>query len=191
MNMKIRTKLSFILCGGVIAVGLLAFWAFSVSYAPIARCTDDSGKLIDKNVSENISELFRLVRTHIDKGVDVKIGSFTCPAGTGNYSITGVGFQPRYFDFTVSQTNSSDYITFGVGSMDYNGNQHAATIRRKALDGAIDVRNMIVTNRCLLAVDKDASYLVSASFISMNSDGGTINFLDINTDFTILWKAVR
>ena len=32
-------------------------------------------------------------------GINVKISSFTCPGVTGDYSVTGVGFQPRYVDF--------------------------------------------------------------------------------------------
>lgn len=136
------------------------------------------------NVYEDLKRLFQV--TDEETAIKVKIGSFTCPAATGNYSVTGIPFKPRCIEFFVGR-DESDTIYECFGRIDYTGNQHVLS------SGSKDdrQRSMVETNKCLFVIDGLGDALLSATYISMNDDGCTINFAIVDTSFTILWKAVR
>jgi len=123
----------------------------------------------------------------LEEGIKVKIGSFTCPAATGNYSVTGVGFKPRYVEFMVGKHSTVD-VYAGMGWMDYNGDMRTISWTSAATENA----SHIISDKCIGIINGTASsWLVSGVYVSMNNDGFTINFVSINTSFTIGWKAVR
>jgi len=120
-------------------------------------------------------------------GIDVKAGSFTCPVGIGDYTVSGVKFKPRYVDFTAGRDNVIA-VNECQGTMDYNGNQWIVAGTSKD-DEQFSKKG---TTRCITVLSSTTgNVVVSAQFTSMNDDGFTIEFLATNVGFTINWKAVR
>jgi hypothetical protein len=130
------------------------------------------------------------VATKEDTAIKVKIGYFTCPASTGNYSVTGVGFKPRYVEFIVGiMGERTTDIYYSLGWMDYNGNQGAIGFGISGAATTLFHSNMgagVIT----IPIPGDTFY-VGATYVSMNNDGFTINFNTVNTSFGIYWKVVR
>lgn len=115
----------------------------------------------------------------------VKLGSFACPGTIGNYSVTGIPFKPRLVEFQAGRPSTPSSFAMGIGRMDYEGNQH--TISWCGMD---DVQKGKMSDvRCIQVIDLDNSYAIIGIYVSMNDDGFTINFTDVDTDFLIFWKA--
>lgn len=126
------------------------------------------------------------VNTLYTPGVQVAIGEFTCPGGTGNFSVTGVGFEPRYVEFESFRPDNSR-IKYGIGIMDYTGNQHVIAFASSGATG--ETRN--ATNLCILSSDESGTIDIRAFYVSIDSNGFTVNFSSANTNYLIYWKAVR
>jgi uncharacterized repeat protein (TIGR01451 family) len=112
--------------------------------------------------------------------VSAKVVNWTMPTSTGNRSVTGVGFRPDLVLhihgtelLTGGAPNSDPDAGIGLGAMNGAGEQWASfqygddinyqTSRGQRTDSA-------------LAVTDAASYTARASYVSMNSDGFTLNF---------------
>ncbi len=133
---------------------------------------------------QDIKELNRQLRELRDSSpIDVTVGSFTCPAGTGNHSVTGIGFTPRYVDFKIGASNT-DYA--GSGKMDYNGNQSSFAID-------VDGTNKIVcaTDKVLQTTNYGVENFVIAAYVSMDADGFSLNFSVTSTAYAVYYTAVR
>lgn len=107
-------------------------------------------------------------------------GSYTMAISTGNQSVTGVGFRPDVvFLFTTlataaSSANNNNQYSFGV--MDSAGNQWAIT--QKSQNGAAtsNTNRAFDTSANLILTQTAADNVAhSQSFVSMDSDGFTIN----------------
>ena len=119
-------------------------------------------------------------------GIDVKVGSFTCPAATGNKSVTGVGFKPRFVDFIIGR-DLDEQDRAGTGWMDYNGFQGCA-----CWAGGDDLQtSKVETAMCFRIYTEGTNDAVRAIYGSMDTDGFTIDFKVVNITYTILWRAVR
>jgi hypothetical protein len=123
-----------------------------------------------------------------EEGIKVKIGSFTCPGSTGNYSVTGVGFKPRCVEFMAGYA-SENLAYFSRGWMDYNGNQGALTTAIQATTHLSAGGH--TQSYCIKHIQVETSNLILATYVSMDSDGFTINFTNVTTAFTLMWKAER
>jgi len=136
----------------------------------------------------NIKQLKHGIAADDETAIKVKIGSFTCPAATGNYSVTGVGFKPRYVEFMAGVV--SDIGAYNNhGWMDYNGNQGAIS---SAVGAAThESRGAQYQSACIYFRNYPGEIVLAATFVSMNSDGFTINFVNTNATITIMWKCVR
>lgn len=128
-----------------------------------------------------------LVRDRSLSPISVKVGSFACPASTGYKKVTGMGFKPRIVEFKIGMEATTYSIT-ADGWMDYNGNQGATSTAGLATGAEYCERSI---TRCLHAVATDGSIYIYATFVSMDSDGFTINFGAVNEAYTVNWKAVR
>lgn len=150
--------------------------------------TEDTTKYARADVPNDLAAAIVAIETALGAppAINVKIGSFTCPAATGNYSVTGVGFKPRYVEFFINRSTVG-FVDFGHGWMDYNGNQN---IQSFTIASGV-YRNNFLTDRCLYIVSDSGGILVNASFVSMNSDGFTINFTVTDINLGVAWKAVR
>ena len=143
-----------------------------------------------RNLNAMLTELYGRSHGSADDetAIKVKIGSFTCPAATGNYTVTEVGFKPRVVEFIVGKYSTTDNY-YSIGWMDYNGNQRMIG---GGTSGATTTLFKTNTGTGIITIPAPGdSYYVSATYVSMDSDGFTINFSNVNTGFTISWKAVR
>lgn len=119
-----------------------------------------------------------------------KVGFFACPASAGNKAVTGVGFKPGMVRFHVSLAGNTDYITDGYGVMDASGNQQAGGSVYRVSTGAGE--SDVSSAQCLyVPIETIGGHYVKAVFVSMDSDGFTINMQSVNTAFFIMWEAYR
>jgi len=122
----------------------------------------------------------------IETAIQVKIGSFLCPATPGDYIVTGLPFKPRCVEFWLT-LNDEAVVRFGLGRMDYNGSQQAVNPYGENTYH----RTGFKTNACLYAQNFLGVTIVLAVYKSMNADGFTITFTTTNSTHTIMWKATR
>lgn len=119
-----------------------------------------------------------------------KVGSFTCPGSTGNKVVSGLGFKPGMVTFAIGLAANTEYVFDHDGAMDASGNQWSTGGYARPSVGVAE--SDASTTRCInLPSDAGTGLFVGASYVSMDTDGFTINFSAVNTAFTILWKAFR
>ena len=116
----------------------------------------------------------------------VEIGSFTCPASTGDRAVTGVGFVPRVIEFHVGVAPNTTRLGFNEGAM----NSSTQWVNSTSGSSGTVSRNRDTTH-CLGWTNIDGSWYIQASYVSLDSDGFTVNFNAVNTGGTIFWKAFR
>ncbi len=115
--------------------------------------------------SQNLSYLYDKTETK-----NVKCGSVSI-SGTGDLSVTGLGFRPIRVDFSIShEIISGSYI--GIGCMVKGGTQNATVASNQDGGGG---RASRVTDGCVLLVNMAGDVETKASFVSMDKDGFTIN----------------
>jgi hypothetical protein len=114
-------------------------------------------------------------------------GSFNIPVSTGNLSITGLGFMPKVVLFfggtNVAVTGSIGSATMFFGASTGSGNNHCAfSVRDEDNVGTSSSNRMYSTSHCILRL-LAATGLVgySATMVSMDADGFTINVDDAST----------
>ncbi len=118
----------------------------------------------------------------------VKIGWFACPSSLGVYHVTGVGFKPKRVSFFVSKgPGLQTHFCCCQGAMDIAGNQHCMTwagVWSNIFKG--DSRR----DKCMYTINSSGVSQVTASFVSMDDDGFTLNFENANSLFDIHWEAI-
>ena len=118
----------------------------------------------------------------------VRIGCFTCPAATGNYLVTGLGFRPKAVKFWVSKgPGVQTHFCCCQGMMDAAGNQNSMTWAGVFSnifkgDSRIDL--------CIYTINSSGNSQVTGGFVSMDADGFTLNFTVVNTAFIVRWEAI-
>jgi hypothetical protein len=121
---------------------------------------------------------------------NVRIGCFGCPVDLGSYSVVGLGFRPKSVKFWVSKIPGETYpwnFCCCQGMMDAFGNQNSMTWMgswSNLFHG--DSR----TDLCIYTVNNTGLSQVTGSFVSMDADGFTINFLASNTLYMVRWEAI-
>ena len=118
--------------------------------------------------------------------IKVMVGRFQCPAGAGNHSVTGVGFKPRLVKFFWARASTAR-IRSGMGHMDYNGNEGSICW---ASENDTQV-NALASNRCIYQRNQADVFVLGATYVSMDSDGYTINIDTADSNFFIYWEAYR
>lgn len=120
-----------------------------------------------------------------DKLADTyKIGTFQATSGTGNQSVTGIGFKPRLVEF-IWNNPSTGTLAYAQGSMTANGEQ-------SALAWSFDASNRALassTSACIITVTHTNSVNRTFTFVSMDSDGFTINKVATSGTPTFIYKA--
>ena len=104
----------------------------------------------------------------------IKVGTINAPTfdTTGNKSITGVGFKPRLVEFTLLPASNGVVTTTGSGAMDSAGNQFITATTGTTTTASRNSDSL----GCIGGVNSGAaSWFVRASYVSMDSDGFTIN----------------
>jgi ABC-type antimicrobial peptide transport system permease subunit len=137
------------------------------------------------DLKQVIEEQRNVINTAADaKKLNVKVGNFTCPASTGNYVVSGVGFQPRCVELFWSYDHIQ-VIHRGQGMMDYNGNIFCTSMA--SMDDAQQSR--VSSFVPIHQVTSSGVDYMKASYVSIDADGFTLNFSVINTSFRIFWKC--
>ena len=119
-------------------------------------------------------------------------GSFTVPSSTGNKSVTGLSFQPKYVIFyaTFETTDTNDFgssasAMYGIG---ISSTSQVALVYTGINSGTGDSYEN--TSDCILFYSYTTKD-VEAALVSLNSDGFTVNFTTANaTAYVINYFAV-
>lgn len=132
---------------------------------------------------------------------DTASGQITAPSSTGDQATTGVGFMPDFVlfladnmtaaqdDQTVSNTGS-----VALGCMNDVGEQAAIAVIAEDAVATMETARYQRDDKCLAIFTKnnDASLSHEATFVSMDSDGFTINYSTAATaDKRIMYLAFK
>jgi hypothetical protein len=122
-------------------------------------------------------------------------GSFTCPAATGNKSVTGVGFTPDAVIFFLTAQTAVGYNTsanLGVGLMTSGSQASSGLGSQNANTVDTNLSSTNNTTACLFSYALGGfSTAVQASRTSMDTDGFTINFSTVTSGMVIHYLAVQ
>lgn len=131
--------------------------------------------------------------------VSAKVVGWVPSSGTGNKSVTGVGFAPTVVIHGVQANRTAvgtatDYYV-GLGAMDGSGNQWAIGVSGSH-GAATDTTRKQTKDKCLRVQGTGSGNdLDAASFVSMDSDGFTVNFTANTTPtalrFSLCLKGIR
>lgn len=114
--------------------------------------------------------------------MQVKVGTFTSPLATGNQSVAGIGFQPDLVIFTGHENPSEGRISglrWFLGMAKSSTEQWVNAIFNA--DGAATqaCKHWASDVNCIFAQDGGSGIGYQADFVSMDSDGFTVNWSDI------------
>lgn len=103
---------------------------------------------------------------------------------TGNKAITGVGFVPKLVKFIVKPSSNNTTLVHGMGAMT-STSQYCVAIAQQASAS----RNSS-SSACIGWITAGASaFTLLASYVSMDSDGFTINVSAASSSFDIAFEA--
>ncbi len=124
-------------------------------------------------------------------GVSAKVVGWTMPGATGNFSVTGVGFQPTAVlhshvgnGYLAALGTIRTHGGFSLGAMTSGGGQWANF--HYALDNLADTDTQRgqQTDACIYSMNESLVVQKKASFVSMDADGFTLNFTTANSNAT-------
>ncbi len=127
-------------------------------------------------------------------GTQVSVDEHTMQAGTGNKGYTGVGFQPDLVLFGTTQQTSAAQTTsclFSFGAAKSSTERWALGVA--GLDGAtmsstVNCQKTHSITRCLIGLSTASAINLAADFVSMDTDGFTIN--QVTNPGTILFTTL-
>lgn len=148
---------------------------------------DPNSKDWDRIVAEMIVTQ-QVVKNLMEAGghsSNAKVGWFLCPDTIGIYQVTGIGFKPKRVAFYVSLApGTQKYFYCSMGLMDEFGNQNSMTwAGKKRSRGDSSVNRVIYTTN-------EKKIVIEASYVSMDDDGFTVDFLIVDPLFIIRWDAI-
>lgn len=146
--------------------------SLSLDSLTVSTITASSGTITNLSTTQLIASSITL--TNLNSLFKVFVGTFTSSAGTGNQSITGIGFRPRLVKFDVAAGDTS-FFRIGFGAMDAAGNQYAwgATSEDANSGGRATISRVY----CVALTNSAATDILLGSFVSMDADGFTINWV--------------
>lgn len=119
--------------------------------------------------------------------MNVKIGFFS-PTSTGNYVVTGLGFRPKVVEFIGHKNDgmqpwfmqSHGYADcFGIQNVSSFCGNYSNTFRGDAKQ-----------DRCIYVFNASGAIQMMATLVSMDADGFTLNFTNVNSIFAVRWLAL-
>jgi len=110
--------------------------------------------------------------------MNVKVGTFTAPAGTGNQAITGVGFKPKAVvvcscNQTASGFNDGWNAFFGITDGTQSFVLYGVSQDNVATSSS---RNLYQNARFIDIYNTAGTNISRATFVSMDADGFTVNW---------------
>lgn len=125
------------------------------------------------------------ISRHYSSPREWAIGSFTSPGSTGNSSVTGVGFTPSRVEFHYSYSGTG--VGMGSGVVDIEGNEYHTYI----VTNATNAYRSVADSNCIRAKNSSNTDRDVAAWVSMDSDGFTLNWTTANAETSVKWKAYR
>lgn len=121
-------------------------------------------------------------------------GTISVPGGTGNQAITGVGFQPKLVKF---YHNAGDAISNNSAISTMQGRAKSSSSRSVSYAymrvGGADAGASVDTAKCIFAQHYNngagAWQNSAADFVSLDSDGFTINWSSVTFSTTVVYEA--
>lgn len=112
-----------------------------------------------------------------------RVGAFICPTNVGHYSVTGLGMKPKAVEFFIAGGSGYNaWFTNCSGFADDAGYQNVSIWTQKGYGQA-------ETDKCLRIFNSLVQDQLTATLVSMDLDGFTLNFTVVNSGLTIRWKA--
>lgn len=111
-----------------------------------------------------------------------RVGNFIPSAGTGNKSVTGIGFQPKGVIFFGLRQNTSNEGIFSGGA--YDGSNQFVSVgaaRTTATSGNYTISNVNACVRITTFTSGSETILMQAVGVSLDADGFTLNFTNNNS----------
>lgn len=112
-------------------------------------------------------------------GFDAKAGVFALNTGTGNQSVSGVGFQPKIVIFLPTDDTANGVLVdthFGMGVGISSSERWAFTANDEDAQGTSDSHQESSNALCIVHNDPgEATADYEADFVSLDADGFTIN----------------
>lgn len=110
-------------------------------------------------------------------------GNFAASTSTGNQAVTGVGFQPDivffFFGLNTTSVATNSNTCFGVGVAKSASQRWAASVGLQHNVATMNHRHAFYNNACLVHPQAGANSIEAlADFVSMDTDGFTINWSD-------------
>lgn len=124
--------------------------------------------------------------------LQVATGSVTYPASTGNFSVTGIGFQPVLILLFGTVISTGNQLAQFTGAADAAGNEWSITWGADAGAGTMNTVRSGSETQCIRLVASGAGTAIpicAASLVSMNSNGFTLNFTATDAALTFRYVA--
>ncbi len=107
-----------------------------------------------------------------------------CGVATGNKVVTGVGFQPdAVMHLSIGEPSSGSSLQadarLSFGMMEAGGGQWSNVIYSVDNSGTSDSQRHQQTGKCIQKLTTTPSVNMAAQFVSMDSDGFTVNFTSV------------
>jgi hypothetical protein len=135
------------------------------------------------------SDLSRL-KVSAGRGLRNHHGTFTCPASTGEYVVTGVGFQPSMMMTLVSGANDATALHNGWGMACESEDglmQYAVGIR--ATEAGPTMSRVRAQTRIAYLPTVLAAEIMGISLTSFDPDGFTLDVVVADANYDVCWMA--
>lgn len=126
--------------------------------------------------------------TPVKRSGGYKISNFLSHSTTGNKAITGLGFRPKLVRFSVIPDSTGTDTRTGQGAMDSFGNQWAWHHYLNVSGNVI--RQEWSSSSCIYITGTPTTAVYQASYVSLDSDGFTINVTSGNSSYRVFWEAL-
>jgi len=118
--------------------------------------------------------------------ISAKVVTWAMALATGNQSVTGVGFRPDVVihahagAFIASIPTTTTHGAHGLSVMDDTGAQWSTVSGSVTASNTSDTQRYQRSNKCLGGISNDLSVVKEAAWVSMDSDGFTIDHSTAN-----------
>lgn len=115
--------------------------------------------------------------------LSTKAGQFTMPGSTGNQSVTGLGFQPKFIFFfyqIATANNSYGSVLKSIGGIGFTDGTNQASLG--GAFGASRTTQQPFTTKCIHGSNAGSA----ASIVSMDSDGFTVNWSNVTDSGSLI-----
>jgi hypothetical protein len=123
-----------------------------------------------------------------------KVGTFDCPASTGNSAVAGVGVQPQaviFFCNTRTSDGSSPNLLTSIGFATDSTHRFAIGAQSDDNVGTSNTRRSVANDKCInLGTNNAGTTGLVADLVSMDSDGFTLNWSVVTSGADIHYLAL-